>query len=95
MSQTTGIVRTAVNDRADLMAIERTNEFRGVFHVLGGVISPMEGIGPEALRLRELVERIDKGGIREVILATNPTVEGDTTANQRIMANTRVVSEGA
>jgi recombination protein RecR len=69
-----------VEEPRDLMALERTNEFRGVYHVLGGVISPMEGIGPEALRLRELVARVQDGTVKEVILATNPTVEGDTTA---------------
>jgi recombination protein RecR len=69
-----------VAEPRDLMAMERTNEYRGVYHVLGGVISPLEGIGPESLRLRELAERIQDGSIKEVILATNPTVEGDTTA---------------
>lgn len=64
----------------DLLAMERTNEFTGQYHVLGGVISPMEGIGPEMLRIRELMERIQAQSVREVILATNPTVEGDTTA---------------
>src|SRR3712207_6677907 len=60
--------------------MERTNEYMGRYHVLGGVISPMEGIGPEMLRIRELMERIQRDDVREVILATNPTVEGDTTA---------------
>ncbi|MBM3459373.1 MAG: recombination protein RecR [Armatimonadetes bacterium] len=69
-----------VADPRDLMALERTNEFRGRYHVLGGVISPLEGIGPEMLKIRELVERIQDGQVHEVILATNPTVEGDTTA---------------
>ena len=69
-----------VAEPRDLLAMERTNEYRGVYHVLGGVISPLEGIGPEALRLRELVERVQDGSVKEVILATNPTVEGDTTA---------------
>lgn len=69
-----------VEEPRDLLALERTNEYRGIYHVLGGVISPMEGIGPEALRLRELVQRIQDGTIKEVIVATNPTVEGDTTA---------------
>jgi recombination protein RecR len=69
-----------VAEPRDMMAMERTNEFMGRYHVLGGVISPMEGIGPEMLRVRELIERIQKDGVREVILATNPTVEGDTTA---------------
>jgi len=69
-----------VAEPRDLLAMERTNEFTGRYHVLGGVISPLESIGPEMLRIRELMERIQANGVREVILATNPTVEGDTTA---------------
>lgn len=69
-----------VAEPRDLLAMERTNEFSGRYHVLGGVISPMEGIGPEMLRVRELIERIQQQDVKEVILATNPTVEGDTTA---------------
>ena len=64
----------------DIPVLERTQEFGGRYHVLGGAISPIEGIGPEQLRIHELVERIDTEGIGEVIVATNPTVEGDTTA---------------
>jgi recombination protein RecR len=64
----------------DIVVIEKTQEFRGRYHVLGGVISPIEGIGPEKLRFRELVARVGAEGISEVIVATNPTVEGDTTA---------------
>jgi len=64
----------------DIVVVERTQEFRGRYHVLGGAISPIEGIGPEQLRMRELVARIDEEKITEVIAATNPTVEGDTTA---------------
>jgi recombination protein RecR len=64
----------------DIPVIERTQEFRGRYHVLGGAISPIAGIGPESLRMRELVARIEGEGIAEVIAATNPTVEGDTTA---------------
>jgi recombination protein RecR len=60
--------------------MEKTNEYRGVYHVLQGVISPMDGIGPEMLRVRELQQRVMAGGIAEIILATNPTIEGDTTA---------------
>jgi len=70
----------AVAEPTDLAAIERTQEYRGRYHVLGGVISPMDGIGPEALNIRDLVARVGKGEVQEVILATNPTVEGDTTA---------------
>ncbi len=64
----------------DIAVIERTQEFQGRYHVLGGAISPIEGIGPDQLRMKELVARVDAEGIREVIAATNPTVEGDTTA---------------
>lgn len=64
----------------DISVIERTQEFRGRYHVLGGSISPIEGIGPDQLRMRELVARLDIEGVTEVIAATNPTVEGDTTA---------------
>jgi recombination protein RecR len=69
-----------VAEPRDLLAMERTNEYRGSYHVLGGAISPLEGIGPEALRLTELVARVQDGSVKEVILATNPTVEGETTA---------------
>ncbi len=64
----------------DIPVIERTQEFKGRYHVLGGSISPIEGIGPDQLRMRELVARLDIEGVKEVIAATNPTVEGDTTA---------------
>ena len=64
----------------DIVAIERTGEFRGLYHVLGGAISPIDGIGPEELKVRELMERIRKDEIREVIVATNPRVEGEATA---------------
>lgn len=68
-----------VEDVRALMSIERIREYKGLYHVLGGTISPMDGIGPELLRITELVERL-KGDVREVIIATNPTVEGETTA---------------
>ncbi len=64
----------------DLIAIENTGEFNGRYHVLHGTISPLEGIGPDDLKIRELLERLDKEEISEVILATNPTVEGGATA---------------
>ena len=64
----------------DIPVIERTQEFRGRYHVLGGAISPIAGIGPETLRMKELVARVETEGIAEIIAATNPTVEGDTTA---------------
>ena len=69
-----------VAEPRDVVAMEKTNEFRGLYHVLGGVISPMDGVGPDTLKIRELVHRIGEGEIKEVILATNPTIEGDTTA---------------
>jgi recombination protein RecR len=69
-----------VEEPLDVLAIERTGEFRGLYHVLHGAISPVEGIGPEDLRIRELVERIRVEPIREVILATNPSLEGEATA---------------
>lgn len=69
-----------VEEPRDVVAIERTGEFRGVYHVLQGAISPIDGIGPEQLRVRELIDRIGAGGIEEIIVATNPNVEGETTA---------------
>jgi len=70
-----------VEEPADLAAIEASGRFGGRYHVLGGALSPIDGIGPDELRLAELVERVRRGGIREVILATNPTAEGDATAH--------------
>lgn len=84
-----------VEEANDVMALERTNEFDGVYHVLGGVISPLDGIGPEDLTIRELVERVspasengtsanqtkEDSAVREVIIAVNPNVEGDTTTH--------------
>lgn len=64
----------------DIVAVERTGEFRGLYHVLGGAISPIDGIGPDDLRIRELLERVRRDGVREVIIATNPRVEGEATA---------------
>jgi len=69
-----------VEEPRDIVAIERTAEFRGRYHVLQGAISPIEGIGPEHLRVRELLVRIGDEGIEEVILATNPNIEGEATA---------------
>ena len=70
----------AVERAQDIVVVERTQEFKGRYHVLGGAISPIEGIGPGQLRMRELTARIESEGVTEVIAATNPTVEGDTTA---------------
>lgn len=64
----------------DVLAIEKTGEFNGVYHVLGGAISPVDGIGPEDLKIEELLNRIKSDGIQEVILATNPSLEGEATA---------------
>lgn len=69
-----------VEEPLDVLAIERTGEFRGRYHVLHGAISPIDGIGPERLRTRELVARVAEGGVEEVILATNPNLEGEATA---------------
>jgi recombination protein RecR len=69
-----------VAEPRDLIALEKTGEYTGVYHVLGGVISPTDHIGPDELRVRELVERVAAGEVREVILAVNPNVEGETTA---------------
>jgi recombination protein RecR len=69
-----------VEESKDVVAIERTREFRGRYHVLGGAISPMEGIGPDDLRVRELMARLADGTVTEVILATDPNLEGEATA---------------
>lgn len=74
-----GIICVVENPR-DVVAMERIREFKGLYHVLQGVISPMEGIGPEDIRIKELLYRIRENDIREVILATNPNVEGEATA---------------
>ena len=69
-----------VEDPADLIAVEKSQEFKGRYHVLHGTISPLDGIGPDALRIKELLERLKAGGVREVIVATNPTMDGEATA---------------
>jgi recombination protein RecR len=69
-----------VEEPLDVLAIERTREFRGRYHVLHGAISPIDGVGPERIRARELIARAKAGGIAEIILATNPTLEGEATA---------------
>jgi recombination protein RecR len=69
-----------VEEPLDVLAIERTGEYRGLYHVLHGVITPVEGIGPEDLRIRELIARAETEPVREVILATNPSMEGEATA---------------
>jgi recombination protein RecR len=69
-----------VGEQKDVLTIERTGEFKGLYHVLGGVISPLDGIGPGELNIRTLLQRCGGGAVREVILATNATVEGDATS---------------
>jgi len=78
-----------VEESKDVVAIERTREFRGRYHVLGGAISPIEGIGPDQLRIKELMTRLADGAVTEVILATDPNLEGEATATYltRFLAN--------
>jgi recombination protein RecR len=73
-------VLCVVEEPKDVVAIERTGEFRGRYHVLGGAINPLEGIGPDNLRIRELMARLGAGTVRELILATDPNTEGEATA---------------
>jgi len=69
-----------VEEPQNVQVVEKTGGFRGVYHVLLGALSPLQGIGPDDLKIKGLLERIDKGGVEEIILATNPTVEGEATA---------------
>ena len=69
-----------VEEPADMIAVEKSQEFRGSYHVLHGTISPLDGVGPDALRIKELLERLRDGAVREVIVATNPTMDGEATA---------------
>lgn len=69
-----------VEEALDVVAVERSGEFRGLYHVLGGALSPMDGIGPDELRIAELVRRVAGGGVQEVVVATDPDVEGEATA---------------
>jgi recombination protein RecR len=75
-----GRVICVVEDPANVAAIEKTRHFRGVYHVLMGALSPLQGIGPDDLKIRELLRRVDAGSVDEVVLATNPNVEGEATA---------------
>jgi recombination protein RecR len=79
-SQRDGTVLCVVEDPRDIVAVERTGQFRGRYHVLGGSLNPLEGVGPEQLKVRELLARIDEGQISEVIVCTNPNLEGEATA---------------
>ena len=78
--QRDGTVVCVVEDARDVIAVERTNEFSGKYHVLQGTINPIEGIGPEQLRITELMRRITDEGVTEVIVCTNPNIEGEATA---------------
>lgn len=82
----------AVEEASDIGAIERAGEYRGLYHVLGGRLSPLDGVGPEDLTIGRLAERVSAAGVREVILATNPSLEGEATALyvQRQLASTGV-----
>jgi len=73
-------VVAVVAEPFDIIALEKTNGFGGTYHVLGGLISPIDGIGPEQLRIVELIQRVDEDGVKEIILATNASVEGESTA---------------
>ena len=82
-----------VEQPADLLSVERTHEYRGVYHVLGGALSPLDGIEPEHLRIDELVRRVERNGVEEVVLATNPNMTGEATAAylaDRLRGRTRV-----
>jgi recombination protein RecR len=77
-----------VEEPSTVLVVDRSTDFRGHYHVLGGHLSPLDGVGPESLRLDRLVQRVQKGGVREVILATNPSMEGEVTATyiQQLLA---------
>lgn len=75
-----GSLICVVEEALDVLALERTGGFQGKYHVLQGVLSPIEGIGPDDLKIKQLIVRVSNGGIKEVILATNPSMEGDATA---------------
>jgi recombination protein RecR len=88
--ETCGICRDARRDHAllcvveqpaDIVSLERTAEFRGLYHVLGGALSPLDGVEPEHLRIDELVRRVERNGVEEVVVATNPTMTGEATAH--------------
>jgi recombination protein RecR len=79
-SQRDGAIICVVEEPLDVLALERINAFKGKYHILQGVLSPIDGIGPDDLKIRGLLERIQRGGVKEVILATNPSMEGEATA---------------
>jgi recombination protein RecR len=100
--ETCGICLDARRDRtvvcvveqpADLLSIERTAEYRGLYHVLGGALSPIDGVDPSSLRIDELLARVERNGIEEVVIATNPTMTGEATASylaDRLRSRARV-----
>lgn len=75
-----GSLICVVEDPSDIIAVEKTRQFRGKYHILHGTISPLEGVGPDDIKTNELLKRVEKGGVREIILATNASVEGEATA---------------
>ena len=75
-----GSVICVVEDPKDVMAFERLREYNGLYHVLHGLISPLDGVGPESIRIKELLQRLQTADVKEVIMATNPTIEGEATA---------------
>lgn len=79
-SRRDGSLICVVEEALDVLALERTGGFQGKYHVLQGVLSPIEGIGPDDLKIKQLIARVSKGGVQEVILATNPSMEGDATS---------------
>lgn len=79
-SKRDGSLICVVEEALDVLALERTGGFHGKYHVLQGVLSPIEGIGPDDLKIKQLVSRVASGGVKEIILATNPSMEGDATA---------------
>jgi recombination protein RecR len=87
-----GTVLCVVEDASAVALVDRATDFKGRYHVLGGRLSPLDGVGPESLRLDRLVDRVRDGGVREVILATNPSMEGEVTATyiQQLLAGQRV-----
>jgi recombination protein RecR len=94
-SRDRGVV-CVVEDIRDVVAIENTHQFKGLYHVLGGVISPMDGVGPDDLQVARLLERVDSGSVREVVLALGATLEGDTTCfylNRRLQERGITVSQ--
>ena len=75
-----GAVICVVEEALDVLALERTGAYNGRYHVLHGVLSPIEGVGPDDIKVKPLIERVARGGVKEIILATNPSMEGDATA---------------